>query len=40
MNQITRLVPAEAQHYLPEMLDLGRSSGRGDPADSDRDRAS
>jgi PAS domain S-box-containing protein len=40
MNQITRLVPAESQHNLPEMLDLGRSSGRGDPADGDPDRAS
>jgi two-component system, sporulation sensor kinase E len=40
MNQITRLVPAEAQRNLPEMLDLGRSSGRGDPADGDPDRAS
>jgi PAS domain S-box-containing protein len=27
MNQITRLVPAEGQRNLPEMLDLGRSSG-------------
>src|SRR5207253_8892250 len=28
MNQITRLVPAERQRHLPEMLDLGKSSGR------------
>jgi PAS domain S-box-containing protein len=40
MNQITRLVPAEGQRNLPEMLDLGRSSGRGDPANGDPDRAS
>jgi PAS domain S-box-containing protein len=40
MTQITRLVPAEGQRNLPEMLDLGRSSGRGDPTDGDPDRAS
>ena len=32
MNQINRLVPAERQRNLPEMLDLGRSSGRAEPA--------
>lgn len=32
MNQITRLVPAEGQRNLPEMLDLGRSSGHAEPA--------
>jgi hypothetical protein len=32
MNQINRLVPAERQRNLPEMLDLGRSSGRAGPA--------
>jgi len=40
MNQITRLVPAEAQRDLPEMLDLGRSSGRGEPSGGDPDRPS
>jgi nitrogen-specific signal transduction histidine kinase len=32
MNQITRLVPAEGQRNLPEMLDLGRSSGLAEPS--------
>jgi PAS domain S-box-containing protein len=32
MNQITRLVPAEGQRNLPEMLDLGRSSGLTGPS--------
>jgi len=39
MNQINRLVPAERQRNLPEMLDLGRSSGRAEPA-GDPDRPS
>jgi nitrogen-specific signal transduction histidine kinase len=39
MNQITRLVPAERQRHLPEMLDLGKSSGRVEPPDNpDRSR--
>jgi PAS domain S-box-containing protein len=40
MNQITRLVPAERQRHLPEMLDLGKSSGRAEPPDDDPERAS
>jgi PAS domain S-box-containing protein len=40
MNQITRLVPAERQRHLPEMLDLGKSSGRAEPPDDDPGRAS
>ncbi len=39
MNQITRLVPAERQRHLPEMLDLGKSSGRDEPPADDRERA-
>ncbi|HKC98681.1 MAG TPA: MASE1 domain-containing protein [Methylomirabilota bacterium] len=39
MNQITRLVPAERQRYLPEMLDLGKSSGRDEPPAQERERA-
>ncbi|PYN35178.1 MAG: hypothetical protein DME01_12950 [Candidatus Rokuibacteriota bacterium] len=38
MNQITRLVPAERQRHLPEMLDLGKSSGRAEPPDDDPER--
>jgi hypothetical protein len=40
MNQINRLVPAERQRYLPEMLDLGKSSGRGEPPADDLERPS
>jgi PAS domain S-box-containing protein len=40
MNRITRLVPAEGQRNLPEMLDLGRSSGRDAPSGDDPDRPS
>jgi len=40
MNQITRLVPAERQRHLPEMLDLGKSSGRTQPPAGDPDRPS
>ena len=40
MNQITRLVPAERQRHLPEMLDLGKSSGRAEPPDDDPGQAS
>ncbi|MGH7339681.1 MAG: PAS domain S-box protein, partial [Candidatus Rokuibacteriota bacterium] len=39
MNQITRLVPAERQRHLPDMLDLGKSSGRTEPDAADPDRA-
>ena len=39
MNQITRLVPAERQRHLPEMLDLGKSSGRAEPPADDPERA-
>src|SRR5499426_1030134 len=39
MNQITRLVPAERQRYLPEMLDLGKSSGRDEPPAQEGERA-
>jgi len=39
MNQITRLVPAERQRHLPEMLDLGKSSGRAEPRGDDPERA-
>jgi PAS domain S-box-containing protein len=39
MNQITRLVPAERQRHLPEMLDLGKSSGRDEPPDDDPEPA-
>ncbi len=39
MNQITRVVPAERQRYLPEMLDLGKSSGRAEPPADDPERA-
>src|SRR5262249_35299766 len=39
MNQITRLVPAEGQRNLPEMLDLGRSSGRDEPPAQEGERA-
>ena len=38
MNQITRLVPAERQRHLPEMLDLGKSSGRAEPPADDPER--
>jgi PAS domain S-box-containing protein len=38
MNQITRLVPAERQRHLPEMLDLGKSSGRDEPSADDPER--
>ena len=40
MNQITRLVPAERQRYLPEMLDLGKSSGRTERPAGEPDRPS
>jgi PAS domain S-box-containing protein len=41
MNQITRLEPAERQQHLPEMLDLGKSSGRAEaPGEGDSDQAS
>ena len=40
MNQITRLVPAERQRHLPEMLDLGKSSGRAEPTAGEPDRPS
>jgi len=40
MNQITRLVPAERQRHLPEMLDLGKSSGRTEPPVGGPDRPS
>jgi PAS domain S-box-containing protein len=39
MNQITRLVPAERQRHLPEMLDLGKSSGRVEPPPDKPDRS-
>jgi hypothetical protein len=32
-------VPAERQRYLPEMLDLGKSSGRDEPPDDDPEAA-
>jgi PAS domain S-box-containing protein len=38
MSQITRLVPAERQRHLPEMLDLGKSSGRDEPSADDPER--
>jgi len=38
MNQITRLEPAERQRYLPEMLDLEKSSERPESPDDDPDR--
>jgi PAS domain S-box-containing protein len=38
MNQINRLVPAERQRHLPEMLDLGKSSGRGEPPADEPER--
>jgi hypothetical protein len=40
MNRITRLVPAASQRDLPDMLDLGKSSGRAEASGSDPDRAS
>ena len=41
MNQITRLEPAERQQHLPEMLDLGKSSGRAKASgEGDSDQAS
>src|SRR5215831_2132389 len=40
MNQINRLVPAERQRHLPEMLDLGKSSGRTEPPAGEPDRPS
>ena len=40
MNQITRLEPAERQRHLPEMLDLGKSSGRAEESgEGDSDQA-
>ena len=38
MNQITRLVPTERQRYIPEMLDLEKSSGRAEPPGDDPGR--
>jgi PAS domain S-box-containing protein len=40
MNRITRLVPAESQRDLPDMLDLGKSSGRAEVSGDDPEQAS
>jgi PAS domain S-box-containing protein len=38
MNRINRLVPAKRQRYVPEMLDLEKSSGRAEPPGDDPGR--